>query len=402
VSIKRICIIDDDPNILHIVSKYAEHLGLAVYSVSTWSDIELSQLKSAELIILDLSLPDFDGLDIIDHLAQEKLITPILLCSGHDENVIEAAADVLKTNGLSYAGNLIKPFSFKQFNQMIESHSLAGLPTNVPIFIKAVPREDVWDAKRLSEALALNQFSLCYQPQIYSHTGKLHGVECLARLHTLEHKMVMPDYFIPALDKHGLMDDFTLYIIELGLSQLEKLDLPSATKIAFNISATSIHEDFLLRLLACCEKHQINNSDIVLELTETSTLSMTQDSKKILTKLRLKGFNLSLDDFGTGYATFQEIDSMPFNQIKVDKTFVQSMQHKKSSEVIVSTTIDLAAKLNFTLVAEGVETQQQAEALSGLKCPVVQGYLFARPLSLKDLILFLKRNDNLFLSGATA
>lgn len=402
MSIKRICIIDDDPNILHIVSKYAEHLGLAVYSVSTWSDIELSQLKLAELIILDLSLPDFDGLDIIEHLAQEKLNTPILLCSGHDENVIEAAADVLKTNGLSYAGNLIKPFSFKQFKLMVESYSLPSLPAKAPVFIKAVPREDVWDVRRLSEALAQHQFSLCYQPQIYSHTGKLHGVECLARLHTPEHKMVVPDVFIPALDKHGLMDDFTLYIIELGLSQLEKLDLPPATKIAFNISATSIHEGFLLRLLACCEKHQIDNSDIVLELTETSTLSMTQDSKKILTKLRIKGFNLSVDDFGTGYATFQEIDSMPFNQIKVDKIFVQSMQHKKSSEVIVSTTIDLAAKLNFTLVAEGVETQQQAEALLGLKCPVVQGYLFARPLSLKDLILFLKRNDNLFLSGAIA
>jgi EAL domain-containing protein (putative c-di-GMP-specific phosphodiesterase class I) len=377
-------------------------MGIAVYSVSTWSEIELTDLKFADLIILDLSLPDFDGLDIIEQLAQEKLITPILLCSGHDENVIEAAADLLKINGLRYAGNLVKPFSFKQFNKMIESHSLASLPINEPAFIRVVPREDEWDAARLSEALAQHQFSLYYQPQIYSHSGKLHGVECLARLHNKEQQMVMPDVFIPALDKHGLMDDFTLYIIELGLSQLEKLDLPSATKIAFNISATSIHEGFLLRLLACCEKHAINNSDIVLELTETSTLSMTQESKKILTKLRLKGFNLSLDDFGTGYATFQEIDSMPFNQIKVDKTFVQSMQHKKSSEVIVATTIELAEKLNFTLVAEGVETQQQADTLLGLNCPVVQGYLFSRPLQLKDLILFLKRNDNLFLPKATA
>lgn len=102
---------------------------------------------------------------------------------------------------------------------------------------------------------------------------------------------------------------------------------------------------------------------------------------------------LSLDDFGTGYSTIQEIDCIPFNQIKIDKMFVQSMQDKKTSDAIVSSTIDLANKLDLTVIAEGVETRYQAEKIARLDCKISQGHFYARPLSISRLADFTLLNN---------
>jgi EAL domain-containing protein (putative c-di-GMP-specific phosphodiesterase class I) len=387
--IQKIYIIDDDPDITCLLVSYAEINNIATNSANSWAQVDMKILKQADLIILDLAMPDFDGLDILELLALEGVTVPISFCSGQDDNVIDTAADLLKSHGLLYAGKMLKPFSLQVFSKLIGLVSIIR-PENVPVAIDNYPPSLMAiDKTTFIRAINENWFTVLYQPQVLTQNNTLFGLECLARLNIPGEKTIMPDVFIPALSAYELMDDFTLKIFQLGLSTLENLSLPQDLKISFNLSTSSVSESFLAKLITCCKQYKFPAHNIVLEITETATLDISQQTKKLLTKLRLQGFGLSLDDFGTGYGTIQEIDSLPFNEIKIDKIFVQSMHDKKTSMAIVSSTIELADKLSFMVIAEGVETQQQAETLAALNCPVSQGYFYSKPLSKERLVNYL-------------
>jgi EAL domain-containing protein (putative c-di-GMP-specific phosphodiesterase class I) len=388
--------LEDDYLLVEIFVDYLAVLGIKTNKAYSWTQVDIDVLKASDLIILDLSLPDFDGLDILEFLAAEKVKIPIILCTGQDDNVANAAVDLLKSQGLTFAGKLIKPFGLMQVEELLQkinNEKLLEKLETLETEDNSITIDSALNKAALLEAIESKYFSLRYQPQVYSQTGKLYGVECLARLTLPNQKGISPDVFIPALTEFEVMEDFTLYIIELGLSQLETIALPKNLKIAFNICAQTINSEFLTKLFQCCEGYRFPINNIVLEITETEKLEVSQNKKKLLTKLRLKGFVLSLDDFGTGYSTIQEIDSIPFNQIKIDKIFVQSMKDKKTSDAIVSSTIELANKLNLTVIAEGVETSYQAEKIASLDCKISQGYFYARPLSLSSLADFTLLNN---------
>ena len=388
MNIKNVCMIDDDPELVDIIAEYLDILDVNTIKACSWDNVSIDILKSSDLIILDLKLPDFDGLDIIDFMTSAEVNTPIVLCTGQEESVAAAAADLLMTQGLTYAGKLLKPFALNSLKELLANLTGKEQLKSISFEKQHGKIVTILTKKQLIEAFENNCFSLHYQPQIFSHSARWYGVECLARLTMPEGKMIAPDIFIPALVEYDLIDDFTLFIFEMGLSQLANIKIPKQLKIAFNLSAQSINSEFLTQLFEYVKASPFAIGNIVLEITETEKFERSQNIKKLLTKLRLQGFMLSLDDFGTGYSTIQEIDSIPFNQIKVDKIFVQSMEDKKSSDVIVSNTISLGQKLGLTVVAEGVETEKQAKRIASLNCEVSQGYFYSRPLTIDDLANF--------------
>ena len=388
--------IEDDRLLVELIVEYLAVLDIKTKTAHSWTQVNIDDLKASDLVMLDLSLPDFDGLDILEFLTTEQVKIPIILCTGQDDNVANAAIDLLKSQGLAYAGKLIKPFSLFHLKELMQNVTYAKR-LDTPCFEESLSsKAPILSKAELLSAIDNNYFSLQYQPQVYSQTSKLYGIECLARLTFPNKRVISPDVFIPALTEFDVMDDFTLHIMNVGLSQLEILDLPENLKIAFNLCAQSINTDFVSKLFECCKSYRFPINNIVLEITETEKLEASQNTKKLLTKLRLKGFMLSLDDFGTGYSTIQEIDSIPFNQIKIDKMFVQSMKDKKTSDAIVSSTIELANKLDLVVIAEGVETRNQAEKIASLDCQVSQGYFYARPLSLDKLADFILLNPAVF------
>jgi EAL domain-containing protein (putative c-di-GMP-specific phosphodiesterase class I)/CheY-like chemotaxis protein len=396
MNIKSIYIIDDEPDLSELISQFAMTHKIKTHTASAWNNVCLKKLQETDFIFLDLNLPDLDGLDILERLQQNKVTVPIVFCSGQDDNVVDTAADLLKAHGLNYAGKILKPFSFADFTKLLAALNKRDVTKDwvTPESSISETPLDALDKKQLQNAIANNYFCVVFQPQFNSQNHQLCGIECLARLDIPGQERIMPDSFIPALIAHDLIDDFTLNILKYGLNVLNGLALPSDIKIAFNISTTSLTNKFITKLCDCCKPFRFNASDLVWEITETATLEIRKTTKTLMTKLRLKGFNLSLDDFGTGYSTLQEIDALPFNEIKIDKQFIHSMHEKKSSMAIVSTTIQLAKSLDFRVVAEGVETLKQVETLKLLNCEVSQGYFYSRPLDSLNFESFIHLNNN--------
>jgi EAL domain-containing protein (putative c-di-GMP-specific phosphodiesterase class I) len=206
-------------------------------------------------------------------------------------------------------------------------------------------------------------------------------VEALVRWQHPESGLLPPDRFLPLIEQSGNMDLLTVRVIEAGLAWFTGVARDSALQLAINISAGSLTDVSFADLLhERCTRFEVDPARIILELTETTAPRQTAELLDILTRVRLKGFQLSIDDFGTGYSSLVQLAQLPFSEIKIDRSFVRELHSSDEARKIVATTVGLGKQLQLTTVAEGVENEAQAHALADLQCDQAQGYFFARPM----------------------
>jgi len=233
----------------------------------------------------------------------------------------------------------------------------------------------------LEVALRTDQFVLHYQPKIRLASGKPAGVEALVRWQHPKLGLLSPDRFLPLVEQSGNMDLLTYRVIETGLAWFAEAGRGNALTLAINIAGSSLTDVIFTDVLnEQCTLLGLDPARIVLELTETSATQRTADAMDILTRVRLKGFQLSIDDFGTGYSSLVQLAQLPFSEIKVDKSFVAAMFGSEEADKIVAITIALGKALHLTTVAEGVENERQLRALAELECDQAQGFHIARPM----------------------
>jgi EAL domain-containing protein (putative c-di-GMP-specific phosphodiesterase class I) len=222
---------------------------------------------------------------------------------------------------------------------------------------------------------------LHYQPKIFLGTGKPAGVEALVRWQHPALGLLSPDRFLPLVEQSGNMDLLTYRVIEAGLAWFAEAGRGNALTLAINIAGSSLTDVIFTDVLnEQCALLGLDPARIVLELTETSATQRTADAMDILTRVRLKGFQLSIDDFGTGYSSLVQLAQLPFSEIKVDKSFVAAMFGSEEADKIVAITIALGKALHLDTVAEGVENERQLHALAELECDQAQGFHIARPM----------------------
>ena len=236
--------------------------------------------------------------------------------------------------------------------------------------------------KDLRDAIDNKELVLYYQPQINMKMRNLHGAEALVRWLHPEFGIIPPDKFIVLAEQTGLIEQLTEEVIQLAISQsVHWQKLNKSIRLSINISAQNINSLKLpeqLRMLV--KEYELDPSMIVLELTESALMDSVVTSLDILTRLRLKGFQLSIDDFGTGYSSLSQLHKIPFTELKVDQSFVTNMKQNHESKAIVETCIMLAHKLNMEVVAEGVEDKETWDLLLAEDCDIAQGYYIAKPM----------------------
>ena len=191
----------------------------------------------------------------------------------------------------------------------------------------------------------------------------------------------MPDRFIPIAEETGLIDELSAQVFDQSLEWFSNAFPLGELKLSLNISAKSLVDLHLVdSLFDLCRKYYLASDRIVLELTETSAMTDPILSLDLMTRFRVKGFQLSIDDFGTGFSSMVQLARLPFSEIKVDRSFVMNARQSQESRTIIKSVIDLGHSLGLVTTAEGVEDAETFDYLNGLGCDLAQGYLIARPM----------------------
>ena len=346
--------------------------------------------NSSDVIALDLMMPDTDGIELIRYLAEKKCTAQLLLISGFDSSVLHSAQKLAQEQGLNFTASLNKPFRFDQLYSLLRSIEIA------PRIEEPVPKNTTINLYELREAIIKKEFVVYFQPQIDIKTNKIISCEALIRWLHPEKGLIPPLDFIELAEKNNLIDDLTWIVLEQVTRQSKLwMDNNINLNISVNMSAKTLKDlDLPEKMSSLVQNAGCTPKNITLEITETALMDELAKSLDILTRLRLKGFQLSIDDFGTGYSSLVQLHRIPFSEIKIDKSFVIEMEKEEEAQAIVETIVMLGHKLNMKVVAEGVESKKIQKMLSNIGCDIAQGYYFARPMPQKELETWLHQNQS--------
>jgi diguanylate cyclase (GGDEF)-like protein len=234
----------------------------------------------------------------------------------------------------------------------------------------------------LRQAIKVNGFLLYYQAQV--DRGVLVGAEALIRWRHPQRGFLSPGEFIPLAEKTGLILPLGDWVLETACKQIaawaDRKDMAHIS-VAVNISARQLRSaDFVEKVLTILDRTRANPQNLKLELTESMFVDNVEDVIAKMTELKSHGLRFSLDDFGTGYSSLAYLRRLPLDQLKIDQAFVRDILKDAGSGAIAESIISLSRAMGLSVIAEGVETEEQRNFLAGLGCHAFQGYLFGRPV----------------------
>jgi len=242
----------------------------------------------------------------------------------------------------------------------------------------------------LRKAIENNELFMVYQPQI-GHDGRIHGVEALVRWQSATLGMVPPDQFISVAEKSGQMVKIGYFIIARTLSEMKEVQsrLGITFQTSINISIRQFMEaGFLEQFLKAIQDIEMNKISITIEITENLFIEDIDYILPLLHEIRKCGIQISMDDFGTGYSSLNMLRRLPIDELKIDKSFIDTIVEDDTAQKMVQNIIAIGKNFNMNVLAEGVETKAQQSLLTSFGCDRFQGYYFAKPMRKDDLITF--------------
>lgn len=365
-------IIDDDLDVQLLGKMLLRQHGYQVETASSFGELARQpSLLSVELILLDLGLGEFTGLDILDYLYDLRLNASILLISSCSKEAATDALQIGKAKGLHMLGFLPK----------------SNLLTDLKSFLDPLKRRlKAPSQEELANAICSKQLFLEYQPKKDLQSNQIIGVEALVRWRDSRRGVLYPDSFIPLAEQSDLMVPLTWYVLELALTQQAKWQAQGMNlNVAINIPAAFIKTEGMLESFdQLAQQCSASLNNITLELTESVGVECIGYACHVLKALRQRGCQLALDDFGTGYSSLIQLHRLPFNELKIDQCFISHIDQDEDAYAIAASIIDLGKRLGLKVVAEGIETAAQYALLVEAGCIVGQGYFIARPLTAPD------------------
>jgi EAL domain-containing protein (putative c-di-GMP-specific phosphodiesterase class I) len=378
-----VLVVDDQEHVRRWIRRVLVDMGITKIAEASDGKDALARVAAPgagfDLILCDLKMPGFDGVQLIRSMSLIGIQTAVILISVESERVLETSALLAEERGLHVLGVVAKPVTAGKLAPLIKSmDEIIPLPDGDPV----PPREQI------RSELQKGALHLVYQPKIEMATGRLAGVEALARWRHPDLGALQPNAFVqlceevPALGAWLL--DFTLENA-LGFAARWTED-GHPVDVAVNVHAGAFDDlDLPDRIEGLAKAHGVPTSRLTLEVTERS---VAQDAVRMLdvaTRLRIKGFGLAIDDFGTGQSGLAQLRRLPFNQLKIDGQFVHGSAESGSKRSVVEASVALARNLQLTSVAEGVQRRAEWDLLQDLGCEQMQGYFTARPMTEEGL-----------------
>jgi EAL domain-containing protein (putative c-di-GMP-specific phosphodiesterase class I)/AmiR/NasT family two-component response regulator len=347
------------------------------------------QANDIDLILCDLDMPNMDGMEFIRHFGQLDCPAAVIISSAHDSNVINSVQIMAQAYGVRLLGVIEKPATIAVISQLLATAN-QELPLSQTQVFAALPG---FSLEEIKEGIEAGQFEPFFQPKADIHTGRIVGAEALARWRHPERGIVGPYAFIDTLERSGNLDALTFLMLRraaLAVRGWQKHDLDLCVSV--NLSLTSLEDTALAdRITRTVAGVDVDPSRIILEITESAAMTEVAPALENLARLRLRGFGLSIDDFGTGFSSMQQLGRIAFTELKIDRSFVSRMTDNKEARAIVESSIDMARRLKISSVAEGVESQNEWNALKAAGCKLAQGYFIARPVEDEEFIALCQR-----------
>jgi diguanylate cyclase len=239
-------------------------------------------------------------------------------------------------------------------------------------------------------ALERGELELFYQPKVDARSGKVTAAEALLRWKHPQRGLIGPSIFVPVAERFGLIGTLGNWVIEDACRQARAWrDKGLRMRVAINLSVFQMRQDDLVeRITAALERHRIDPSLLTCEITESVAMEDTRATQMTFKRLGDAGVHLSIDDFGTGYSSLGYLRKLPAEELKIDRSFVMDIESSVDARAVVDAVIRLAHALGLKVVAEGVEREQQRDILISMGCDELQGYLFAKPMSARALLLW--------------
>lgn len=385
----HIMLVDDEPSILDLASRFIEKMGYRQITACLSGQSALEKYRestnSFDVIICDLNMPEMNGVELLRHLSEEDYCGGIILLSGEDARILEVAKDLAKARNLNVLGYIAKPFKRESLELLLSQYSPQDLKMSAPLL------DDISEAE-LRAGMDGDELLIAFQAKTNIATGKLTGVEALARWNHSERGLLPPYTFIPLAERCELIDELTYSIYRKTLSQMRAwLEKDIILKVSINISVNSFTTDgFVDFLIQTAEEYNVASDLIIFEITESQIMENALDCLEMLMHLRMKRFGLSIDDFGTGQSNMTQLKKIPFTELKIDQSFVGGACEDSTARTILESSVDLAKKLKIYTVAEGVETEAELALVKELGCDQIQGYLIAKPMLADEFEQFIQ------------
>jgi len=374
-------IVDDEPEVAEVIAEFAGRAGYDVVCTSSPQAFDALYHDGLDVVILDLWMPDVDGIELIRRLAARRSEARLILVSGFDQRVLESARQLAISHGLRVAGALGKPLRLAELTALLDGDTLPG-PRTASRLVEVTLAE-------LQQAFADDRLVVHYQPQVSLASGAVVGVEALVRWRLADGGILPPEMFVQIADAAGLSLALTWRVIEKA-AQARTVIEPWNLSVSINLPPAALTDiDFPDAVLGAVRGTLLAPPRLHFEVTETSVAREPKAALDILTRLRLKGFPLAIDDFGIGYSSLAQLRALPLSSLKIDKTFVRRMDRDPASRAIVERSIALGHDLGLVVVAEGAETASVWDALRECGCDVVQGYFVKAATAADELAAWL-------------
>lgn len=397
-------IFDDDSRVANFLTLIARLRGAEVAVALTEREFrEICTTSPPDAILLDLALGVSDGVEQLRFLRSIDYRGVVTLMSGFDARVLGAAEQIGRSLGISLTTKpLQKPMraadvraALDEIEACMGKAIVTSVPESAPASLTAASAEV--QPVEIAQAIDRGEMELFFQPIVSAIDSAVMQVEALIRWRRRDGSVWTPDRFLPAAERDPeVIDKMSTWVIETAL--VHHRDLATygfRIPIAVNVSGVNLRSlDFPDRVAELVGMAQLTPAALAFEVTESVAVDDADATVGILTRLRLKGFDIAIDDLGMGHSSLNSLRQIPFSQIKIDKSFIGGILSSHDSLSIVASVIGMARSMQITSVAEGVESAEIAKMLTKLGIDRQQGYFFSRPLAFSDLVDWLKIRRN--------
>lgn len=386
----RVLVLEDDPIQARYASAALSRCDLAGFGVVSDAQDALKRLRAQrwDVLLCDLRLPGMDGISLVRELATLSPPPQVIFTTTLDPRFLRSAELVARSSAVEVIGLIEKPLAVDALRKI-----LASGVRHPPIYVGASQgaKGSPVSKRAVAQALDDGKFQPWFQPQICCKTGRILGVEALARWYEPLHGILSPQAFMPTIAAENLDGQLAASMLRQSIAAQQRWQEGGlSVSVSINLSSAAMARHSVVQsLIGISDTLGARRENIVFELTETLNDGAAEGALfENLAELRMAGFGLAIDDFGIGYSSLARLRDIPFTELKIDRSFLEGLSNHPHQRAIVESMIGLAHRLGMHTVAEGVETEAHSQVIRELGCDREQGYLYGAPMPEWQLLSF--------------